>query len=32
VAINPDVEHVFTDIVEEFRHALTTALPYQRTA
>ena len=32
LAINPDVEHVFTDIVEEFRHALTTALPYQRTA
>lgn len=32
LVINPDVEHVFTDIVEEFRHALTTALPYQRTA
>ena len=32
LVINADVEHVFTDIVEEFRHALTTAWPYQRTA
>jgi FMN reductase len=32
LVINPDIEHVFADIVEEFRHSLTTSRPYVRSA
>lgn len=32
LVISPEVEVVFSDIIDEFRHALTTSLPYERSA